>query len=112
MRIRIWSTRRLRPAGYMTHALGKRLLGQWLAVQGLVTDLKPFTAGMRIELQDAGGKPLPGCSLAECPEMYGDSVEQVVNWKDGSDIGRYAGQPMRLRIELRDADIFSFHFAK
>ena len=67
---------------------------------------------LRIELQDAAGKPLPGCSLAECPELYGDSVEQVVNWKDGSDISRYSGQPIRLRIELRDADIYSYCFAK
>ena len=36
-------------------ALGKSLLGQWVAVQGLVTDLRPFKQGMRIELQDASG---------------------------------------------------------
>ena len=36
-------------------ALGKPLLGQWVAVQGLVTDLRPFKQGTRIELQDANG---------------------------------------------------------
>ena len=38
------------------NALGKRLLGQWLAVQGLVTDLKPFKQGMRIEIQDTSSE--------------------------------------------------------
>ncbi len=36
-------------------ALGKPLLGQWVAVQGLVTDLSPFKQGMRVQLQDAQG---------------------------------------------------------
>jgi DNA/RNA endonuclease YhcR with UshA esterase domain len=36
-------------------ALSKNLLGQWVAVRGLVTDLRPFKQGMRIELQDAAG---------------------------------------------------------
>ena len=44
----------LRPIG----ALGKPLLGQWVAVQGLVTDLKPFKQGMRIQLQDAEGNQI------------------------------------------------------
>lgn len=38
------------------NVLGKTLLGQWVAVRGLVTDLKPFKQGMRIELQDASGE--------------------------------------------------------
>ena len=39
-------------------AVGKRLLGQWVAVQGLVTDLKPFKQGMRVQLQDAEGSQI------------------------------------------------------
>jgi DNA/RNA endonuclease YhcR with UshA esterase domain len=36
-------------------ALNKNLLGQWVAVRGLVADLRPFKQGMRIELQDVSG---------------------------------------------------------
>jgi DNA/RNA endonuclease YhcR with UshA esterase domain len=44
----------LRPIG----ALGKPLLGQWVAVQGLVTDVSPFKQGMRIQLQDTEGNQI------------------------------------------------------
>ena len=39
-------------------ALSKSLLGEWLAVQGLVTDLAPFKQGMRVQLQDADGNQI------------------------------------------------------
>lgn len=66
---------------------------------------------VRIELQDAAGEPLKGLSLVDSEEMYGDSLEQRVSWKDGSDLASLVGQPIRLRISLRDADIYSFRFA-
>jgi len=65
---------------------------------------------LRVELQDAGGKPLPGFTLEDCPEQYGDELERVVSWKSGSDVSEYAGKPIRLKFELKDADLFSFRF--
>ena len=67
---------------------------------------------VRIELQDASGQPLPGFSLADCPELYGDTTGQKVSWAKSGDLAQLAGQPIRLRFELRDADIYSFCFTK
>jgi hypothetical protein len=67
---------------------------------------------MRVEIQDSEGKPLPGFTLADAPEVYGDSIEQAVPWKDGSDLAGLAGQVIRLRFVLRDADLFAFQFAE
>lgn len=66
--------------------------------------------GVRIEVQDATGQPLPGYALDDCPVIFGDAVERTVTWKNGGDLTALAGTPIRLRIELRDADIYAFQF--
>ena len=67
--------------------------------------------GMRVEVQEADGKPILGFSLDDCPEIIGDEIERVVSWKDGSDLARLAGRPARLRIVMKDADLFAIRFA-
>ncbi len=65
---------------------------------------------LRLEIQDADSKPIPGFSLADADELYGDSCDQSAAWKDSTDVSRLAGQVVRLRFVLRDADLFSFQF--
>lgn len=36
-------------------ALGKNMLGRWVAVMGIVADLRPMQQGMRIDVQDSAG---------------------------------------------------------
>lgn len=66
---------------------------------------------LRVELQTADGQPIEGLTLEDCPEIIGDRLEHTVRWKSESDISRLAGQPIRLRFHLRDADLYSFRFA-
>jgi len=66
--------------------------------------------GIRVELQDVGGNPIPGLAAADCPEIVGDRIEHVVAWKGGSNVGTLAGNPVRVRFMLRDADIYSIRF--
>lgn len=68
--------------------------------------------GVRVELQTADGQPLPGRELDDCPPILGDSIEHVVSWKGGSDVSELSGKPLRLRVELKDADLYSFQFTK
>lgn len=65
---------------------------------------------VRVEIQDAEGHALPGYALADCPEMYGDQIEQAVAWAGNSDVSGLAGQPVRLRFALKDADVYSLRF--
>lgn len=67
---------------------------------------------LRVEIQTADGKPVEGYTLADCPEIIGDRIEHTVNWKSGSDLGKLAGQPIRLRFELKDADLYSLQFGE
>jgi hypothetical protein len=65
---------------------------------------------VRVELQDEEGKAIEGYALNDCPEVYGDSIEQVVRWNKGSDVAALAGKPVRLRFAMKDADLYSFRF--
>ncbi|TXT39284.1 MAG: hypothetical protein FD138_108, partial [Planctomycetota bacterium] len=79
--------------------------------QRLTINFASSAAGdIRVEIQNADGKPLPGFELDHCPPVFGDSLERTVTWNDGPDLSKLAGQPIRLRIVLRDADLFSLRF--
>ncbi len=65
---------------------------------------------VRVELQDAAGKPLPGFTLADCPSLVGDAIEQTVRWSNGSDVSALAGQTVRLRFVMQEADLFAIQF--
>lgn len=66
--------------------------------------------GLRAELQNEAGEPLPGFSLADAVEQVGDEIERVVTWKGGGDVSRWAGRTVRLRFVLKDADLYSLRF--
>lgn len=66
--------------------------------------------GVKVEVQDAAGKPIPGVSLEDCREQIGNELERVVSWKGGADLSMLAGKTVRLRFVLKDADVFAFQF--
>jgi hypothetical protein len=67
--------------------------------------------GIRVEIQDADGKPVSRYSAADCPEIIGDQIDHVVSWAE-SDVANLAGKPIRLRFIMRDADLYSLRFAQ
>ena len=77
----------------------------------LVLNVSTSAAGsVRVELQDEGGQPIEGYGMDDCPEIYGDDIERAVHWKDGVDVSALAGRPVRMRMVLRDADVYAFQF--
>jgi len=66
--------------------------------------------GVRVEMQEAGGKPIGGRALADCPEVFGDEIERVVSRKSGAEVSAQQGKPIRLRFALKDADLYSLRF--
>lgn len=67
---------------------------------------------VRVELQDSSLQPIRGFALDDCPEIIGDEIERTVSWSVGSDVSPLEGTPVRLRIVLKDADLYSFRFAR
>jgi hypothetical protein len=42
----------------------------------------------------------------------GDAIEQGVRWAKGRDVGGLAGQTVRLRFVMQEADLFALQFRK
>ena len=77
----------------------------------LVMNFSTSAAGsIRVEIQDADGNAIEDFAPADSPQIYGDELERVVSWKKGSDVGRLAGKPVRLRFVMKDADLYSLRF--
>ncbi len=67
---------------------------------------------LRIGLLDMTGKPIPGFSLDDCDLLYGDQIGRIVTWCKKSDLAALSGKPVRMQIELKDADLFAFRFKR
>jgi hypothetical protein len=65
---------------------------------------------VRVEIQNSAGETVDGFRLADCEPLSGDDIERAVSWKSRSRLDTLAGKPVRLHIELVDADVFSFRF--
>jgi len=79
----------------------------------LLMNFSTSAAGsIRVEIQDAGGEPIGGYALADCPQIYGDEIEKVVEWNGKSDLSQLAGKAIRLRFVLRDSNVYAFGFRK
>ena len=65
----------------------------------------------QVEIQDAAGQPIPGFALEDCWDIIGDTLDYTVRWKQGTDVGALSGRPVRLRLRLSDADLYSLCFA-
>jgi hypothetical protein len=68
--------------------------------------------GMEVELQTPNGHAIEGFRVADCTEIIGDRIEHLVRWKNSSDLSPLSGKPIRLRIRMKDVNLFSFRFAE
>lgn len=67
---------------------------------------------VQVEIQNADGSSIPGFTLDDAPQTFGDKIDAPFTWKQGTDIASLAGKPVRLRFVLRDADVYSYRFAE
>lgn len=65
---------------------------------------------IRVEVQDSRGYALPGFELDDCHDVFGDDLNRAVSWRGEGDLTALAGTPVRLRFELKDADLYSLRF--
>lgn len=63
-----------------------------------------------VELQDADGRVIPGRSLADAVSIDRNGTAQEIWWHGGPDVSALAGVPVRLRIKMRSAKLYAFHF--
>lgn len=68
--------------------------------------------GVRCEIQDENGKALPGFSMKECDELVGDAIESPIRWNGSAELKSLVGRKIRLRFELKDADLYAIRFGR
>jgi len=66
----------------------------------------------KVEILDSNNEPMAGFHLADCHPLHGDHIAHEIHWKHGSSVSSLAGKPVRLRIELSNADLYSFQFTQ
>jgi len=65
---------------------------------------------LRIGLQEASGENISGFSLDDCDLQYGDELARIISWLGKRDLSSLRQRPVRMVIELKDADLYSFVF--
>ena len=93
--------------------VGGELLTKPLIFEGdklIVNYATSVAGGLRVEIQDAEGQPIDGYRLSQCVEIFGDEIERVVRWENGSDVGSLAGRAVRLRFVMAAADLYAIQF--
>ena len=66
---------------------------------------------VKAALLDETGNALPGYSFDDCDALIGDEIDAAVVWKSGVNLSALTDQAIRLAFDLKDADVFSFHFS-
>ncbi len=93
---------------------GGQFVSKPIVFQGERLSLNAETSAagsIRVEIQDAQGHPLPGYGLEDCAPVFGDSLDHVVRWSaHAGEVSALAGQPIRLRFVLEDADLYALRF--
>jgi len=65
---------------------------------------------IQIEIQDEKGQPIPGFTLKEMPELFGDEFNAIAAWESGTDLSELSGKTIRLRVKMKDADLYALRF--
>lgn len=68
--------------------------------------------GTKFGFETPEGKPIPDFSIDDCHMQIGNELDRIVAWKKGTDLSSLAGKPLRLRISMKDVDLFSMQFVE
>ena len=66
--------------------------------------------GLKVQLEQVDGTPYPGFALNDCKEIIGNEIARDVLWTNGTDVSSLAGKTVRIRMFLKDADLYSLKF--
>jgi hypothetical protein len=67
---------------------------------------------VHVAVLTADGEEISPFTLAASGSLSGDQLDGQAAWNGSGDVSRLAGQPIRLKFSLQDAQIFSFQFQK
>jgi hypothetical protein len=108
--IRRYSLPRHRFASVSADYCGGELLTRPIEVSGKTLVLNYATSApgsVLVQLEDQG-HAIPGFTFGDCTEIYGNELDYAVSFK--GPLANLAGREVRLRFQLKSADIFALRF--
>ena len=66
------------------------------------------SGGITVQIEDEGGRAIPGFAAGQCTPFRGDETEALVDWGGRSDLGGLRGRTVQLRLGVEDANLYSF----
>lgn len=66
---------------------------------------------LNVELQTRDGEAVPGYTLSDSDRIYHNNIRKTVTWNGKSDLSSFQGQPIRLKLSMRDCKLYAFQFA-
>lgn len=67
---------------------------------------------LRVELQDAEGRVIPGFSQQDCIPMKVNSTKYLISWKNNKSVSKLTDKKIRIKFYLNNADLYSFWVSK
>ena len=67
---------------------------------------------IKISLLDERGNPIPGFSIVDAQSIIGNEISRIVEWNGNSDVSELSGKTIKMKVFLKDADLYSFKFIK
>jgi hypothetical protein len=67
---------------------------------------------VRVEMLDAKGKSIPGYTFNDCMEIIGNEIKRIVSWNGKEDVSALEGKQVRLKIYMKDADLYALKFSQ
>lgn len=92
---------------------GGEMLTRVFVFEGSALNLNYSTSAageIRVELLDGEENKIPGYSMEEARPVIGNEISREVFWNGSSDVSDLSGKPVRMKVYLKDADLYSFRF--
>ncbi len=65
---------------------------------------------LKFEIQDENGVPVPGFTMDDSDTIIGNEIARIVSWKGNKNLQSLSSKNIRLRIRMKDADLYSIKF--
>lgn len=92
---------------------GGEMLTKYFTFSGNRLEINYATSsagGLKFEIQDEAGTPVPGYTMEDADEIIGNEIARFVSWKGKTNVQPLASRKIRLRVRMKDADLYSVKF--
>lgn len=67
---------------------------------------------IKFELLDHNNEHIPGFTMGDSEIIIGNEISRIVQWQEKEDLSTLVGKTVRIRIYMKDADLYAIRFIK